>query len=104
MGSAQRIPIAGRLGLYGMLAIVPRAAAPRPAPAAVRWAAAPIPAPPPRTPAEVALRQAWRYRTRAKIAVADSGQGRRGPTACSGRHGFNRPRFAAAVPICYPVS
>jgi hypothetical protein len=69
MGSAQRIPIAGRLGLCGMLALVLRAAAPRPAPATVRWAAAPVPAPQPRTPAEVALRQAWRYRTRAKIAV-----------------------------------
>ena len=69
MGSAQRIPIAGRLGLCGLLALALRAAAPRPAPAVAREDAAAISAPQPRTLAEAALRQAWRYRTRAKIAV-----------------------------------
>ena len=69
MGSALRIPIAGRLGLCGLLALALRAAAPRPAPAVAREDAAALSAPQPRTPAEAALRQAWRYRTRAKIAV-----------------------------------
>jgi hypothetical protein len=63
------MPIAGWLGLCGLLALVLRAAAPRPAPAVARGNTAAINAPQPRTSAEAALRQARRYRTRAKVAV-----------------------------------
>jgi hypothetical protein len=65
----QRMPIAGLLGLCALFALILRAAAPWPAPASSCLAGAPGSAPRPRTPAAVALRQAWRYRTRAKLAV-----------------------------------